>query len=535
MLLKAQNIPYQLTNSFSPIVLDYLHGTEGLKPFYSLEPSLAGIEGAIEQKKKQPVNRPLLVEVLKDQYASVELHEQVKTNIEHLASDNTFSVCTAHQPNLFTGPLYFLYKIIHAIKLSEHLKSQLPKYNFVPVYYMGCEDADFDELNHTHVNGKRIEWLSKQTGAVGRMVIDDAAVSLINEFEEQLSFQPFGGEVVDMLKRCYTKGKMVQQATFEFVNELFGSYGLIVLIPDDARLKKEMIPVFEDDILHQTPSAIVGKTSAQLESLYNVQASPREINLFYLKDNIRERIIKKEDRYLINNTSLSFSKDDIKKELREHSERFSPNVILRGLFQETILPNIAFIGGGGELAYWLQLKSLFEHYKTVFPVLILRNSFLVIEDEWKKRVDKLSISTEDLFKSSFELLDLLIERYGKKPHLNGELDKVEEIYKKLNDLASSVDATLSQHVDALKVRTLKQLDNLEKKMMRAERKKQETVRLQIEKLKNKLFPKGGLQERVENFSSFYAKWGRSFIQELHLHSLALEQQFVVLEEAVQTP
>ena len=261
-----------------------------------------------------------------------------------------------------------------------------------------------------------------------------------------------------------------------------------------------------------------------------MQANPREINLFYLKDDIRERIIRQGEKIVIHNTEISFTEEELHKELESHPERFSPNVILRGLYQDTILPNIAFIGGGGELAYWLQLKDLFTRYNVAFPVLVLRNSFLIIEKQWKAQLDKLGLNTPDVFRSEFDLLNLVIEKQGKKPQLNGELTRVTEVYAQLDELASGIDKTLSQHIAALKARTIKQLHALEKKLMRAERKKHEVLQNKIARLKQMLFPLNGLQERVENFSSFHAKWGRSFIDGIFEHSPGLEQEFVVLEE-----
>lgn len=523
-------IPYYQTNSFTKIVIDYLQSSEQLKPFYNYPPTIEGIAKTIEQKKKQGVDRRLLVEELNKQYARVAVNTTVKKNIELLADENCFTVCTAHQPNLFTGPLYFMYKILHAIKLCGFLREKFPNYSFVPVYYMGSEDADFAELNHTYVEGKKIEWKKKQTGAVGRMLVDNTLVQLIDELQNQLYAAAHVAEVIEVLKRCYTEGKTIQEATFEIVHALYGNYGLVVLIPDNANLKRQMLPVFRDDIFQQTSSSIVEKTSALLEQHYKVQANPREINLFYLKDDIRERIIRQGEKFVIHNTEISFTEEELHKELESHPERFSPNVILRGLYQDTILPNIAFIGGGGELAYWLQLKDLFTRYNVAFPVLVLRNSFLIIEKQWKAQLDKLGLNTPDVFRSEFDLLNLVIEKQGKKPQLNGELTRVTEVYAQLDELASGIDKTLSQHIAALKARTIKQLHALEKKLMRAERKKHEVLQNKIARLKQMLFPLNGLQERVENFSSFHAKWGRSFIDGIFEHSPGLEQEFVVLEE-----
>jgi bacillithiol biosynthesis cysteine-adding enzyme BshC len=344
--------------------------------------------------------------------------------------------------------------------------------------------------------------------------------------------EPNGKEVIDLLRRCYCEGRTIQSATFELVNELYGQWGLIVLIPDNAVLKSQMISVFEDDLFNNTSSKIVEKTSKRLDEHYTVQANPREINLFYLKDNIRERIEDKDGKYSIINTEISFTREEIKKELQEHPERFSPNVILRGLYQETILPNLVFIGGGGEMAYWLQLKDLFDHYKIVYPVLLLRNSFLIVEEKWNEKIKKLDLTIADLFKDENELMKIIVAKNSEnKIELNGNFEKAEAFYEQIRLQAEAVDKTLSQYVNSIKSRSLKDLEELEKKMLRAEKRKFEEQQRQIQKIKEVLFPGDGLQERVENFSWFYAKWGSSFIEELLKSSLALEQEFTILTEA----
>ncbi len=527
-MFAATPIPYELTASFPKIILHYIGQKKELEPYYSFPPSLNGIQQAVQKKQDQKPDRNLLVEVLLQQYNDIDKTDAVIKNISALQSSGTFTVCTAHQPNLFTGPLYFIYKILHAIKLANYLKEQLPSFHFVPVFYMGSEDADFEELNHFTVEGKKYEWATDQKGAVGRMLIDKKIIDLIDELALQIGVEPHGIEFINLLRESYQDGVTIQSATFKMINRLFGNYGLIVLIADDARLKKIMTPVFQDDLFKEEPSSLVEGTCKRLREHYTVQAYPRNINLFYLKNDIRERIIKTGNSFAVYNTDVRFTQQELKLELDNYPERFSPNVILRGLFQEMILPNVAFIGGGGELAYWFQLKDLFTHYAVPFPVMILRNSFLIIENQAKHLIDKLGISTEQIFTSPLEILNTIIEKEGKKPQLNGELDQLFFVYEELKKTVSTVDTSLVKHIEALKVRSGNQLKEVEKKMLRTERKKHEAEKRQIDKLRQQLFPKNVLQERVENLSSFYARQGHDFINELYTHSLLLEQQFTVL-------
>ena len=522
---------YGQTGFFSKIVLDYLKGEKKLQPFYTYPVSVDGIKAAIAGRKKYPTNRKLLVEELQKQYQTVNAPGKVKSNINLLLSENTFTITTAHQPNIFTGHLYFIYKILHAVKLAEFCKTQIPDSNFVPVFYMGSEDADLEELGHVYINGVKHEWKTKQTGAVGRMKVDKALIKMLDAIEGGITVLSYGKEIIEQMKGCYVEGTTIEEATFKLINELFGEYGLIVLLPDNPALKKAFIPVVEKELAEQFSHKIVEETASKFPKEYKVQASGRELNLFYLKDDLRERIEKRDGKFTTHDSQLTFDDSQIKKELEIHPERFSSNVILRPVFQEMILPNIAFIGGGGEIAYWLELKKVFEAVNVPYPVLVLRNSFLVVDKGYGLKVRGLGFTIDDLFKTENELLSELVKRDSAvQLSLEKEKQAILDFYAKLKTTAGAVDVTLQLHTEALQKQALNKIEKLEKKMLRAEKKKFEAQQRQLHKLKTQLFPHNGLQERVENMMPFYAKWGKDFIKTVYENSLGLEQEFMILEE-----
>ncbi|WP_460554566.1 bacillithiol biosynthesis cysteine-adding enzyme BshC [Ferruginibacter profundus] len=531
MNFSARNIPYQSTGFFSKLVSDYVDQSQQLQPFLSFAPTTEGIKKAIEERKKYPTNRKALVDVLTKQYATIATTEKVKANITALLADTTFTITTAHQPNIFTGHLYFVYKILHTVKLAETFKKQLPENNFVPVYYMGSEDADLDELGHVFVNGEKYEWQTSQTGAVGRMKVDKALIKLIDGIAGQVLIHPFGAAIIDTMKACYKEGITIEQATFKLVNELFKDYGVLVVLPDDAALKSLFIPVVEKELNEAFSHTAVAATVAAFPPAYKVQASGRELNLFYLKDDRRDRIEAEGGIYKVHDTAIAFSKEEVFEELHQHPERFSANVILRPVFQELILPNIAFIGGGGEIAYWLELKKVFEAVNVPYPVLVLRNSFMIVEKEQVVKSKNLGFVIPDLFKDELELLNSFVKRESDlQLSLDTEKQFLHAAYEKLKLVSGAVDVTLAKHTEALQVQALKKIAALEKKMLRAEKKKFEAQQRQLHKLKTALFPNNNLQERIENLAPFYAKWGPDFIRMLYANSLALEQAFVILEE-----
>ncbi|MBN8859386.1 MAG: bacillithiol biosynthesis cysteine-adding enzyme BshC [Sphingobacteriales bacterium] len=530
MNYSAQWISYRSTNAFSALATDYISQDDFPATFQQHPPSLQGIAAAIKQRSLRPGNRKLLVEALQQQYRLLSSSERVMTNITKLNAASTFTVCTAHQPNLFTGYLYFIYKILHAIKVADELKVAFPEYEFVPVYYMGSEDNDLEELNRIYLDGERLVWQTDQRGAVGRMRTSGLE-AVIKQIKGQLIIDKYGTELISLLERSYLEASTIQEGTFRFVDSLFNSFGLVVLIADTPQLKKEMITVFEDDLFRHTPSDIVTNTTAALSNRYHIQVNPREINLFYMKDDIRERIVAENEVFRVNNTDITFSREEITAELNDFPERFSPNVVLRGLFQETILPNIAFIGGGSEIGYWLELKDLFRHYNIPYPVLLLRNSFLIVEEKAAKLMKKLNITVDQLFAGESEVLNELTRKNSSlQLTLEAEKKQLSALYDHLKTITTPIDPTLSIHVDALQKKAGNAIEQLEKKMIRAEKRKHTEKTQQFLKLKSILFPNDKLQERVENILPYYARYGKDFIRLLYENSLTFEQQFTVLVE-----
>lgn len=526
------HLPYEETEYFSALVIDYLNRHDATLGLYDYYPDITGIAASIAERKKHPVNRKVLVKTLNAQYANAQIPDAVVKNIALLASENTFTICTAHQPNLLTGYLYFIYKIIHAIKLAEDLKRQFPDNNFVPVYYMGSEDNDLDELGTFRYNDKKFIWdANRQTGAVGRMDTESLKPLLDELFKLLGPPGDYCEQLKDILSKAYIGHKTISAATHYLVNELFGRYGLVILNPDETVFKRSILNIMRDDLLLHTPETMVSVSIKDLEVNYKAQAHPREINLFYLKDSIRERIEKHNDRWVILGTEISFSETELIEELNNHPERFSPNVILRGILQESILPDVAFIGGGAEVAYWLELKTLFKHYHVFYPAIILRQSVLWAAPKTAKLRKQLGLSVADTFKDEAKLIRGYLNINSKDDwHTTEETNAIETILKQLQEKADKIDPTLHKSAEAAIVKMKHQLEVLEQKMLRAEKKKMQIELLRISKLKADLFPNKNLQERVENFIGYYLQYGESYTDILKDAIQPLKNEFLVIEE-----
>lgn len=522
MSFKKSKIKLAETGQFSKLIIDYINGDKSLRPFYTYEPKIESFKKVIEDKSKENINREILVEVLKKQYARTFNFELSTLNLNVLLKKNTFTVCTGHQLCLFTGPLYFIYKIISTINLAETLKKQYPDFNFVPVYWMASEDHDFEEVSSINLFGKKVIWDNPEAkGAVGRLKTGSLKV-VIEELKQILGDSENAKELIQLFNDAYLKHTVFADATRFFVHQLFGEYGLVIIDADDARLKSEFSDILKDDILNNTNYKIVNQTNSELEKIgVKPQVNPREINCFYLTNEFRERISKfpfeggKGDEFGVQNTTLHFSSDKLVEELQSYPERFSPNVVLRPLYQQKILPNLAYVGGPGEIAYWLEYKAIFDHHKITFPVLIPRNFALLNDEKTNQQIQKLGFTISDVFKNTNVLLKEFVSKNSTSGlSLKEQEGKLIALFAEISVKAIAVDPTLKGSVEAELQKAINAIKNLESKLVRSEKQKQEVNINQIKKIKDKYFPNGELQERFENFSPYYLKYGKQFIADL---------------------
>jgi bacillithiol biosynthesis cysteine-adding enzyme BshC len=526
--MDAQYIDYDETRCFSSTVNRLLSREEKIKPFINQFPDLKSFEKIIFERKFNG-NRTELVEVLKNQYQNLNTSELVLQNIESLKNHNTFTITTGHQLNIFTGPLYFIFKIVTAINLAKNSKAAFPDKNFVPVYWMATEDHDFEEINHTFLSGKKIEWENNKAGATGRLNTK-TILQALNDYKGVLGISENAEKLSEIVSKAYANDKTLSEATRYLANELFSEYGLVIIDADDKILKSQFKDIIERDIIQQHSFKNIEESNKKLADI-NIQAqvNPREINFFYLTDNLRERIIFEDGKYKVLNSDISFTEEQLKKEIKENHERFSPNVVMRPLYQEVILPNLAYIGGGGELAYWLQLKSNFDFYKVDFPLLILRNSAMIADEKSVAKLHKLNLAFADSFKATEDLKKEYVESHSAHTlNLKVEGEELHTIFEKLKIRAAKIDPTLKPSTEAVEARLKRAIDSLEKKLMRAEKRNFSEAINDIDKLKNQLFPGGGLQERKENFGLFYVKYGEDFIPQLIKYFKPLDFKFTIL-------
>lgn len=486
------------------LVADYLNQADQTAAFYRFSPDLAGLKEAYAERARFPVNRKCLVSVLRSQtqnsnYANaLTLHQ-----IDSLMDENVVTVTTGHQLCLYGGPLFFFYKILSTISLVRTLKEE--GIEAIPIYWMASEDHDFDEINHIFRYDSKFVWETHQSGAVGEIKLND-----VDDFKREVQ-AAYGSDyrysdTLNELDKIFSADKSLSQAIREFVYWVFADEGVVVLDANDVELKSKFEPVITKELKSQSSyNALLPLNKALKAAGFTPQVNGREINLFWLDDSYRERIDSTALGFETADKKFSWDKQKLLDTVKFHPEKFSPNVILRPIYQELILPNIAYIGGPGETSYWLQLKGVFDAFESFMPVVLLRDMVILIDEPTEKRMDKLGLESVDLLKDKALLFTEMVRKKGTNEGLVDDAKK--SISHSLHDLTKDIlkiDASLGQSAETESVRILKRLDVLRSKLLRHDKRKSDELHLSLERILSKVYVNGVPQERKENWLSFFA-------------------------------
>jgi bacillithiol biosynthesis cysteine-adding enzyme BshC len=529
MSTKVVHVPYADTKRFSTLVLDLIRGAGPLREHHPYSPDLDGLAAAAQERTFDAGSRAVLCAALDRQYQGIEVGEAVRSNLLSLRAQDTLTVTTGHQLCLFTGPLYVPFKILNVIRLARTASAHLDR-PVVPVFWMASEDHDSEEIDHTYMNGSKVTWEGTSTGAVGGMPLKDidtaveAAIGALGPGED-------AERIADLLRSCYTPEHTLAQATRLFVHALFGRFGLLILDGDDPELKRLFAPVLREELLNQVAERSVRYANDRLEGHYGVQAHAREINLFHLRPELRSRVVLKDDHFQVLDGGPLWSVEEMLAEVDRNPQDFSPNVILRPVYQEVVLPNVAYVGGGGEIAYWMQLRWLFQALQVPMPVVLLRTSAASIGSKHLRQWEALGLSVADLFEPLEGVRTRVATARSAFPvDVEGERQKLNELYDALADRVAQVDGTLKGAVDARRTRALRGLEQVGKALVRAAKRQQEVDLRQLNAVHAALFPNGGLQERRENILPVLAAKGVAELDRLMEELDPLHPRFTLFVE-----
>lgn len=529
----CEKIPSLKSGFYNELVSAYLSGEPKLSTLYQHSPSLGSFRPAIQAKSESYINRELLCNTLRTQYSHIrKIPENVRQNIDALEQPNTFSITTGHQLSLLTGPLYFVYKILSVVSLCRSLLQEYPEHQFVPVFWMATEDHDYDEIKSVYLKGRYVRFESEvgEDGPCGRIPSASVAreLAMLTDQFPELNLNAYWKIFIT----AYAEGPTLAHATRRIVTEIFGVYGVVCIDGDDLAFKKHFSAIVQRDIPEANSVRLLAEGDrTMVQAGFSPQAMGRKVNFFYMDGHQRERFVFENNMYGVHNTPMRFTADEMQQLISNHPEKFSPNVITRPLYQEFLLPNIAYVGGPAEVHYWLQLKRIFDFYEVPYPIVIPRDNFIVLSRrKWEKYKNLTgSESISRLFMAS----DKLIQAYtddlmNDKKYFSEETEHLRQIFSDVIDKIGPLDTSLQKSADAAGKKALKSLERLELIARRQVRRNhEETIRFLID-FNLSVFPEGVFQERIQNVLEFSGLFENRFLDKVLMNSDPLAMEIKVL-------
>ena len=517
-----QDLP-AAAGGFSSLFLDYLRDGGAVERYFPASfRSGAGFESVMAAVTAHPPDRATLTQVLNEENTAFGAGQRTIDNVALLARPETFAVVTGQQVGVLGGPLYTVMKTITAIKLAAKLKTKFPDRNFVPVFWLEGEDHDFLEVNKVVLpdqEGKPVlvEYFpggappEKNVGAVGEIVFDEWIVKTLEKVAEVLPRTEFTEPLLAALRSSYQPGKTFNQAFAGWLTYLFRDHGLVFISANNPRLKRLVSPIFVRE-LSEFPqvSQLVITQSAELEQAYHAQIKTKSINLFLFHKGGRYLIEPREHDFSLKGTRHFLTREELLRIATENPEQLSPNVVLRPIVQDTLLPTVAYVAGPSEIAYHAQLQPVYEHFGTVRPVIYPRASASIVEERVTRVAEKYSLETKDFYGERDKLVARVVAQISEVnvDQIFGTADQ--EVQAALNELrfgVGEVDPTLLSPFDTTAGKMRQQLGTLKEKTAAAQQRHHETAVRQLERGMQSLMPNGTLQERELSIIYFLNKYG----------------------------
>ena len=530
MIFKKTTVPFEKTGLFSDLILDFINHSQDVKPFLDEFSNLESI-----QKKLQNIdsnNRVHLVKTLTQQYEKtvfIDSNSSVcQNNIIKLLDKKSYVITTGHQINICLSPLFLIYKIVTVIAYSIYLNKKIPNYRCIPCFWMATEDHDFEEVNTFNLYTKTYTWDHLHQDAVGNLStksINPLLLRIKKEFEQTSN----GQELYKIFYDCYSKNNNYANATRSLLTKLFGDYGLVTVDGNAVNLKRLFIHTMKAEIKSNIVFNSISTSNKLISKKYKPQINALKSNIFYLFNSKRSKIELKNNDFFSNGHKKKWSKVELLEEIETYPERFSPNVFLRTLYQQTILPNILYIGGPSEISYWLQLKQLFEKQKVCFPLLTLRSSFLILPKKLGAFYKRNNLKKTDVFLS----YDYKVRKMMNKDlEFNRDvlLDNINIYFSNIREEVEKLDGFPVASFDVFQTRSQKELLKLESKLLKFKKNQNRDLLNQLMKMEEKVFFNNIIQERNKSFIFYYMKYGVSFFQFLIKESVIFDDKYIILDE-----
>jgi bacillithiol biosynthesis cysteine-adding enzyme BshC len=522
-------IPIKDLPAISSLASDYIYNFHNVSEFFNGDfREKSSLLQQAEKVHSRYLQRERLADILERQNKAYGCGRKTLENIKKISKDRTCAVVTGQQAGLFSGPLYTIYKALTAIKLAEEL-NQWGAGKFVPVFWIASDDHDFEEINHVSLIDKtnRVEKIAHASPTplskipVLKIHLTSEIEGCIRTLKDKTHDTEFKKEVLNSLSQAYSAGRSFVEAFGRWMTRLFGSYGLIFIDAGQPEFKELGKEVFYKEISEDSPiSHLAFETSKKLaKKKYTPQVQIRRgfSSLFY-GEKERYTVQLTDKGYRIKDTQKDYKKDEFLGLLKKNPSLFSPNALLRPIYQDFLLPTAAYIGGPGEISYYAQLKSAYESFRLPMPIIFPRISFTLVEKKIENVLKAHDLKIQEVWHS----LGSEIKKTSEKV-IPGAIDsqlrktaaRFSQDFESLRKEIFSFDQALESTVDLSKRRIDHQFDFLKKKILQAAKKQSSMAVQQLLKVKNNIYPDNHLQERVLNVVPFLIKYSTTFIDKLY--------------------
>ena len=505
------------------LFLDYLYEYENVTHFYRYDfrnkENYLKIFKSISEKPRASSSH--ISSILSEQYSTVDSSDLTKKNIKLLSDSRTMAIVTGQQLGIMGGPLYTFYKIITAIKLSRYLSERYDDYNFVPVFWLEGDDHDFNEIRSIKIpdDSNRMQTISygeaieeedvKQS--VGLLQFDDSINEFINNLSKHLRETEFTKDLIKSIQNIYSNGKSFKDSFFKLIHSLFDQYGLIIFNPLDDKVKELLKPVFKKEIMDfRDHTEKLVYVSATLEELYHAQVKVKPVNLFLRVEDGRYSIEPTDDGFKLKRKRKSFTQEELLEILENEPQRFSPNVLLRPICQDYLLPTAFYVGGPSEVSYFAQTLPLYDFYNLTPPVIYPRSSATILEKNIGNILDKYSIEIADIFIDTENVKKKIINSFSENSIdevFDNITNQIELAFDQLKEKLFDLDKTIADSSNRYRDKIFNSVNELKGKAEKAHQKKHEVTLRQIDRIAGNIFPNNNLQEREFNYMYFANKYG----------------------------
>ena len=512
------------------LFLDYLYEFENVADFYAYDfrnrDNYLKIFKNISEKRSYSSTD--ISQIIANQYSNLNKSAITEKNINKLSDKKTLAIVTGQQLGILGGPLYTFYKIITAIKLSRFLSERYDDYNFVPIFWLEGDDHDFNEVRAIKIIDEGNSLLNigykeeieeddaKQS--VGHIKFDSTIQDFFDNLGKNLKDTEFKVQLLNELKDFYSEGKSFKEAFKDLIFKYFDEYGLIIFDPQEIEVKRLLKPIFKKEITDfRLHTEKLVHLSATLEELYHAQVKVKPVNLFLTYDGGRHSIEPVDNEFRLRRKRKSFTYDQLVELLENEPEKFSPNVLLRPICQDFLLPTAFYIGGPSEISYFAQIKPLYEFYDIVQPIIYPRSSATILESTIENVLEKHSVQINDIFIDVENIKKKIINSVAESSidaMFDGLTNQVESAFDQLKEKLIDLDKTIADSSNRYRDKIFSSINELKSKAEKAQQKKYEVTLRQIDRAAINLFPNSNLQERELNFVYYVNKYGDEFIKKI---------------------